>query len=99
PPSHLHSFPTRRSSDLVRQLDAQNRGLERVEACVPAKVLVMVLRLHAMHAQAGHSRRPLGVVGHHHPGVAVGPEVLGWIETETADRKSTRLNSSHLVIS
>src|SRR5438045_6034569 len=51
------------------------------------------------------SLQPLGgaiVVGDDHPAVAVCAEVLRRIEAESggiADRKSTRLNSSHLGIS
>ncbi len=42
-----------------------------------------------MHAQTLHALRPLGVAGDDHAGVAVGAEVLGRIEAETAHTAET----------
>src|SRR5688500_19550396 len=80
-PPALHSFPTRRSSDL------------RLE-------IVQWAAVHGAAEAAGHAgairRDVLGVE-------LVGPRrelvVLRPHRAEHADRKSTRLNSSHLVIS
>src|SRR5205807_5972425 len=78
PPRDLHSFPTRRSSDLIG-------GIPRAIADAP----------------------PLGVVDEVLDRLAVGafefeqdelPRVAG-LHAGGQDRKSTRLNSSHLVIS
>src|SRR5688500_20392761 len=71
---YLRSFPTRRSSDLVRREVARERRGAFVDAV--ARELGLDLLVHfALHT---HARRG-GQRG--------------------ADRKSTRLNSSHLVIS
>src|SRR5207253_11514410 len=88
PPAHrtLHSFPTRRSSDL----------------CRPASVSVR--RAHHRHRQRNDRgrkcdpyRRAAG------DGAAPRPRrrggVRGTIALDGVDRKSTRLNSSHVAIS
>src|SRR5699024_12201978 len=70
PPRHLHSFPTRRSSDLVDQLQ---RVVDEVRRGLPP----------------ASSARGTALLAFRH-GV---PPVV------TLDRKSTRLNSSHVSIS
>jgi len=67
----------------VGQLHAQHGGLQGVDPGIPAQILVVILRLHAVDAQAFHVLRPVRVVGDHHAGIAVSAEVLGRIETET----------------
>src|SRR5207244_13292016 len=64
--THLHSFPTRRSSDLLSHTAALRRNCSRVEAVAP--------------------------VADEHLDALVG-------ELCIQDRKSTRLNSSHQIIS
>src|SRR5699024_12847425 len=75
-PRHLHSFPTRRSSDLAlaaaRELRQELRGLK-----LSAGIGVAAGRVVAGHIGA-HDRFEYTVIG---------------------DRKSTRLNSSHVSIS
>src|SRR5207302_8822584 len=91
---HLHSFPTRRSSDLILRSEAMARrgrwgGLAR-RALVCAAV---VLLLAALGASGGYFwlQREFSTSG---------PATAGsLIQVEPgADRKSTRLNSSHVKI-
>src|SRR5438132_5295672 len=72
----FHSFPTRRSSDLVRE---DNR-------------CAFDARQARAHPGRGGVHPPQRVAGG-------GRDTLRWVHTATADRKSTRLNSSHTVIS
>src|SRR5205807_8740027 len=87
--NHLHSFPTRRSSDLVlRRLPmlADNLFLKIIERKIPAKIVHeddLCLAFHDVNPQA-----PVHVL-------IIPKKVIRTHE----DRKSTRLNSSHLVIS
>src|SRR5205807_8633296 len=89
-PRHLHSFPTRRSSDLVRARRWRNglppASLHRLGRQRWSVVLQLRQLLHRHHcASAGwfrHREQPPGELGR-----------------RNQDRKSTRLNSSHLVIS
>src|SRR5437773_3495274 len=78
PRSHrdLHSFPTRRSSDLERRRHAHDLERSGVE-----------------HLQAR------GAVEFDRLDVAVGPDGDGKAQVAVQDRKSTRLNSSHITIS
>src|SRR5205807_9816672 len=93
--SYLHTLPTRRSSDLQRLLIAV-----RVAAIVPARLLdVGDIRLRVVEkpgrGRPGHS------VGHgpiRDPAATV-ERRMGDEPARIGDRKSTRLNSSHLVIS
>src|SRR5262249_47343620 len=84
PPSDL--LPLRVPFGEIRQFHTQNRGLKRVDACIPADEMVIVPRLHAMNTQASHALGPTRVVGHHHSSVAKGAQILARIETETANR-------------
>ncbi len=70
----------------VGQLDAEHGRLQGVEPGVPADVLVMIARLHAVNTEAAQARRPLWIVGRHHAGVAIGAQNLGRIKAEAADR-------------
>src|SRR5205807_7080973 len=92
----LHSFPTRRSSDLAPRIRSRGRhGRRRVGrcGCLPAK---------RDRATAGTGGDPcgrrglLGRVPADEEEIGGGGPVRSRAQT---DRKSTRLNSSHLVIS
>src|SRR5690606_41560216 len=82
------SFPTRRSSDLEKQMASGPRrpcGAAR-RSCVAG-------------AQVGHRRAVSGI---HHPQDGEGcgdPGTAEQIAAPAIDRKSTRLNSSHVKIS
>src|SRR5206468_9418798 len=97
-PLALHSFPTRRSSDLSRLLSSRGARLAGGVACrkddeVGVEVKVENLfegqeTIRAASAEAGQQRRLGGAFGG-----ACGDHAVG------RDRKSTRLNSSHDQIS
>src|SRR5205807_5175728 len=74
-PRHLHSFPTRRSSDLP------TLAVKLSPNCSPGSPNNM-----------GRCNCPAGMR-------SVGPSGTAHCEDDPEDRKSTRLNSSHLVIS
>src|SRR5690606_41660655 len=81
----LHSFPTRRSSDLIQRAADHGEVLAEVKA-----------RRRGLGLRAG--RRVLGV--HARAAVAAGEVLnLGLEAEQRGDRKSTRLNSSHVKIS
>src|SRR5690625_7969668 len=92
----LHSFPTRRSSDLgVEGVDVLDQGaapdLAQLDAAAgralgaqDAQVLLGAQQLEGL----GLVRRGQDHLGEHGP-----------LRTRTRDRKSTRLNSSHVAIS
>src|SRR5205814_9438609 len=85
---HLHSFPTRRSSDLSREADARVRSGGESETAEEHVVVDGRRRTLLL------TRSPL----RDHDGRIIG--VLGVARDVTEqDRKSTRLNSSHLGIS
>src|SRR5205807_10578722 len=91
---HPHSFPTRRSSDL--EVVGDQRIGRKVEAQRRVPRLVQLQQQPAADdaGKAGSLRdrqRDVAAVAEQHG--------LGMEEVEAADRKSTRLNSSHLVIS
>src|SRR5207249_9886528 len=99
PPPHLHSFPTRRSSDLsqVVKLRAPHRRALGHLDLVDARRVEGKGPLHA-HAvgDAPHRERgpgPAPALADHH--ALEGLQALFL----TLDRKSTRLNSSHVSIS
>src|SRR5205807_9975533 len=95
-PRALHSFPTRRSSDLSVSLDdvavdgdlprAQGAGVDRGAQRPSDEALNLLTTTAGVASRSGvRGTRQHGVLGGH-PALAL-------------DRKSTRLNSSHLVIS
>src|SRR5205807_3532759 len=92
----LHSFPTRRSSDLqVGNVDLQpqvGKGTAYVDGGEPQH-LFRLDRI-AAHAQV----RPQHDDWNVHAVQQVG-EIVVELNSVNIDRKSTRLNSSHLVIS
>src|SRR5205814_9549778 len=92
-PTHLHSFPTRRSSDLLVELAAARLGLAAV--VLAATVLVGALEAGVrLDAGRAHEAR-VDDVGVHLELAVRSVEVA----RAQRDRKSTRLNSSHLGIS
>src|SRR5690606_39712394 len=94
PPRALHSFPTRRSSDLVGEVRWAPTG-----AAAPVDLLVRLAELDEVVVVRRHDAPPVGRPDQDEhgaraalvPGVQVGEHPL--------DRKSTRLNSSHVKIS
>src|SRR5205807_6766802 len=95
-PHHLHSFPTRRSSDLNLLLPRHQR--------VPSLLLDLIG--HRIAQRVGRSARDRFVLeaaepvdfGFVQPVEQIGEIGIG-LTGKAEDRKSTRLNSSHLVIS
>src|SRR5438034_8512474 len=81
----LHSFPTRRSSDLMS--NTRNTPVEVLEMEYPLRV-----RSYALRRGSGGAGRWTG-------GEGVIREFMALAPVEARDRKSTRLNSSHTVIS
>src|SRR5205814_5287065 len=92
PRPHPHSFPTRRSSDLGRQREERRTYTEALRTAPRgghAQGAHVVLRLPSRKRRGHHggrARRAQRLLPN-------GDELLG------QDRKSTRLNSSHLGIS
>ena len=70
----------------IRQLDVEDRGLQRVDAEVAADVLMKILRPHAVHAEVDQLLREGVVIGRHRAGIAEGAEVLRREKREAADR-------------
>src|SRR5690606_41478059 len=97
-PLHLHSFPTRRSSDLRRseaaaEINEQHRNARYLpDIALPAS-LRATSDLDAALAHVLQADRDSLII--------LGVPVAGMRETcrTLADRKSTRLNSSHVKIS
>src|SRR5690606_41298340 len=95
PPRVLRSFPTRRSSDLLREpllelaveIAARIALAARIDraGAMPGQLLVDQAR----HRLIG--RRPIAVAAAEHRITHLGESVLRQV-----DRKSTRLNSSHV---
>src|SRR5690606_40024967 len=92
-----HPFPTRRSSDLRRMgseasCPAERRGWRLTEfRGLPPRISPRVNAVARIHGLAQRRDGPLGIrVGD------LDPMRAAW---ETTDRKSTRLNSSHVKIS
>src|SRR5207249_11784258 len=79
---YLHSFPTRRSSDLGSMADAEDLAQETF---IQAYIHLGEFR---REAQAGSWLYRIAVNG-----------CLNWHKRQRRDRKSTRLNSSHVSIS
>src|SRR5207249_11129826 len=85
PPPHLHSFPTRRSSDLARGRRDALRVRRRLRGGGHDRILRLERR-----------RRDLLHAAHVH---LTAPHLLHHLAGGARDRKSTRLNSSHVSIS
>src|SRR5205814_10039256 len=93
---YLHPFPTRRSSDLRARLQQRDVALGTNRAGVDADHANIVGKaLSAERAGKGHQRGISGAAAD-----VVGVESFaGGADVVDEDRKSTRLNSSHLGIS
>src|SRR5207253_9901081 len=95
---HLHSFPTRRSSDLTPSLATRNATLKPVSAAMttslPACHRLMTCYPLAPAAKTSAIARPRA----RQHNVAVRPDLRRFL-LDAGDRKSTRLNSSHVAIS
>src|SRR5439155_3813516 len=90
-PRHLHSFPTRRSSDLAMNTALERAQLRGYGPPTPrqADVLVAISRYIAEHGFSPTVRELVALLGlGRRSAVAI-----------LRDRKSTRLNSSHVAIS
>src|SRR5256885_12716007 len=87
-PPRSTPFPTRRSSDLDRLVDPPRPALVIGEHAVGLEDLLVL----AGRAELGLARHIVDLLAHFAEG-GIDPRALG------LDRKSTRLNSSHLVIS
>src|SRR5699024_12753133 len=86
PPLYLHSFPTRRSSDLIhigRFVAVFGSGSLREAAVGGGHLDACVVDIVAAAIDGGHAH----------------DAQLVYLEAEVGDRKSTRLNSSHVSIS
>ena len=69
----------------VPELDQQHGGLQLVDAEVPTDQRVVVLRLHAVHAQHAKLCGKRVIVRHAHARIAEGAEILGREERQAAD--------------
>src|SRR5205814_9520358 len=97
PPLHLPSFPTRRSSDLGVNVGIRADRLRLAADGIPF-VLLLGRRILERAGVAPFARRP--EIGRTEDALADGLLAHGQAEVnDTQDRKSTRLNSSHLGIS
>src|SRR5205807_9733612 len=96
-PLGLHSFPTRRSSDLVSAGCWTERG---IAGCLFQHAYWEGVR-EGVFADKGRPGDWIGsFVGSHDYGVVIRViESFDRLARSSLDRKSTRLNSSHLVIS
>src|SRR5207244_11356677 len=96
PHLHLHSFPTRRSSDLPkrRAVDVFHAGWRGTLRRIVEKGVGEMQRQFG--TLAGDLKVAIGP-GIHDCCCEVGPEVRDKFASQ--DRKSTRLNSSHQIIS
>src|SRR5205807_10194722 len=90
---YLHSFPTRRSSDLAASDEPEQRRIHRLDR---AAIVDEAFELDDLRNKIQIDRNSVGsnhwFYFQRHTGVAR-------FEIRRRDRKSTRLNSSHLVIS
>ena len=68
----------------MRQLGAQERGLQGVEAEIAADERMMIFRLHAVHAKDGRAFGEIGVVRAEQAGVAKRAEIFGGVKTKRA---------------
>src|SRR5699024_11872868 len=93
-PYKLHSFPTRRSSDLLHP----NKRLTTTLPFLAVLTLVPISTIHAVKSdQRRHLVHPVITVSDRRPMHTPSPIFVSF--RRKADRKSTRLNSSHVSIS
>src|SRR5205807_8055380 len=93
PPQHLPSFPTRRSSDLMESVVTQHRAIVS-RGWQRRAAIEAILRVNAGDIQYRERTRRRAVDSFGEARQRQEAERI-----EGIDRKSTRLNSSHLVIS
>src|SRR5688500_9386434 len=91
---HLHSFPTRRSSDLV-VFSAQHADIRRAKRLHEQHQHVRAVRRLDSHVEYFFSGEAFRALQQREAAGEPGEAFAAGLE----DRKSTRLNSSHLVIS
>src|SRR5205807_10029776 len=93
---HLHSFPTRRSSDLAHTGKLQSGGNFNVEDPIMPRS-----RSEETHHDHSRPEQPRHRLPTSRPARRPKVTSVQWVGGNgvPADRKSTRLNSSHLVIS
>src|SRR5690606_42035185 len=96
-PAVLHSFPTRRSSDLT--LGRRDGVHAAVVGLDGQRVLVAVVDLFGVHERDDGHVGPRVLERTVVPPAAVAEPVARGVDGEGGDRKSTRLNSSHVKIS
>src|SRR5690606_39849200 len=94
PPRDLHSFPTRRSSDLQRAADPAFLRIDRAGEAQRGHGGFAVTVHVADRDETRHRREPRGL-GDRSPTGRGTP----FLQERLGDRKSTRLNSSHVKIS
>src|SRR5438477_7462974 len=66
----------------MRQLHAQNGGLDRVETAVPAHFFMKISSRAAMIPQAFHMLCIIAITRRDYPSIAIRTQVLGGIKTE-----------------
>src|SRR5690606_39940596 len=93
----LRSFPTRRSSDLLG-LYGIWRWIRRRRDALPARQIVHIVALGLLAVVVGFSWQVLAGMATGRADAYLATE-LAWRRTAVSDRKSTRLNSSHVKIS
>src|SRR5690606_42165717 len=89
---HLHSFPTRRSSDL------NSASLENINSSLYSSIKILA-KLYANELYEVPSITSLGINYIPLPDIAINYQVVNIDKDSVSDRKSTRLNSSHVKIS
>src|SRR5690606_41505165 len=87
-PRQLHSFPTRRSSDLLVRIDLEHLAHHRRRQ----RLVALARGCRVDRDGDGSQRIDVNAAGLH-------PRRGGVLLVEQRDRKSTRLNSSHVKIS
>src|SRR5204863_9538829 len=88
----LHSFPTRRSSDLTASVSAKASAVARLLSRKAASISSL--------ASTGAPVSPAFTSGNSVPTCAIAAKIEGEERSpRNLDRKSTRLNSSHVEIS
>src|SRR5690606_39768126 len=93
----LHPFPTRRSSDLIFAFLEEGTSILTREGAFLAVMMAFTVGLVSFSGDI--ARRIAGRIWHSDSRFQLYPINLGIAVVTVADRKSTRLNSSHVKIS